>query len=180
MGRARYVEHPSKVGAFRGGQMVVYPDAVREDCTVWSSFEIGDEQGPGEELWEGLLARRLSPDRARICAVPVFVYDVNLGDEVAVAESEEGALLATGVVRDAGSITIRVMFQGATKSDPNAWRALMADLEVHDCWFDVWSERVVAVAIPSDHLDIVTAYLTGRWQAGELRWEHGRRALQPT
>jgi hypothetical protein len=81
-----YDEHPSKASASREGRFVVLADAELEDCTVWVAA--GANQSTSIK-WEGLLARRDA--RARVCAVPFWVYDLNLGDEVAVMDSAEGA-----------------------------------------------------------------------------------------
>jgi hypothetical protein len=85
---ASYSEHPSRVEAWREGRLVAHPDAAAEDCTVW--FPMGhDADGVGR--WEGLLAQRLASDRALVCAIPFFARGVNLGDEVSLIESGEGA-----------------------------------------------------------------------------------------
>jgi hypothetical protein len=65
-----YEEHSSKVSAWREGRFIVLPDAEREDCTVWVGAEADSSQSV---KWEGLLAVRLSCNRARICAVPFWV-----------------------------------------------------------------------------------------------------------
>src|SRR3712207_6503530 len=97
---ANYREHPSRATRGCGDRYVVHPDALAEDCTVWFPLEDEDE-------WEGLLAQRLSQDRARICAVPLFAYDVNLDDLVEVTPGPEPPV-AVRVVTDAGNCTFRV------------------------------------------------------------------------
>ncbi len=168
---AIYREHASKPARLRGGELVVYEDATHEDCTVWVFHERDSE---GEEHWEGLLARRLPEERARICAVPVFVYDLNLGDEVSVAASAEGAAVATGLISDAGNFTFRVFFEHGVANDDEGWRALMADLEPFNCWFDVYSPRLVALSATSSHAADVADYLAERVARGELHYETGR------
>jgi hypothetical protein len=167
-----YDEHPSKASAWREGRFVVLPDAEREDCTVWVGVEADSAQSV---KWEGLLARRLSGKRARICAVPFWVYDVNLGDEVALMDSAEGASVVTGVVVDGGNHTFRVRFEHAADDDVR-WRELMVELEPFDCWFDVRSPGFLAVSAPPAHAQPVADYLDERERRGELRFETGRSA----
>ena len=167
---AIYREHASKPARLRGGELLVYEDASHEDCTVWVFHERDPE---GEEHWEGLLGRRLTVHRARISAVPVFVYDLNLGDEVSVVDSAEGVPVATGLVRDAGNFTFRVFFEHSDPNDDEHWR-LMADLAPFDCWFDVYSPRLIALSAPSSHAADVADYLADRAARGELQYETGR------
>jgi hypothetical protein len=166
-----YDEHPSKASAWRNGEFVVHPEAQAEDCTVWFGRA---PDARGEIAWEGLLARRLSKDRARICAVPFWAFDVNLGDEVAIVESQEGAPVAEKVVVDAGNFTFRVVFEPPTSEDDARWQELMVDLEPYDCWFDIASQRLVALSSPPQHAHAVADYLWQRQERGELEYETGR------
>lgn len=164
-----YDEHPSKASALRDGRLVVLPDAEAEDCTVWFSAE---RASSGSVKWEGLLARRLGPDRARLCAIPFWLYDLNLGDEVEVLDSAEGAPVAARLMRDAGNFTFRVRREG---SDGDDWRrGLMVDLERFECWFDVRSSGFLALSAPSVHAEAVANYLHAREQQGDLQFETGR------
>jgi Domain of unknown function (DUF4265) len=165
----QYVEHPSRATTLRNGEFVVLPDALAEDCTVWFAVEPGDQDGGA---WEGLLARRLADDRVRICAVPHFAYDVNLGDEVSVIAS--GALVATRVVKDAGNYTFRVAFDRSDDPHDARWRGLMVDLEPYDCWFDPRHEWLVAISVGPEHAQAVADYLGDRERRGELNYETGR------
>ena len=156
-----YREHPAKPVRLQGDDMVVL-DAGDE--TVWFYL---DADG-----WEGLHARRLAPDLARIAAVPVFAYGVGLGDEVQVRESDEGAAVATAVVRSAGNVTFRVIFPaqaGAEAADH--WRSLLTGLAPYGCWLDVWSPQLVAVSAGADVAAEVAHYLTAREEGGELVFE---------
>jgi len=142
-----FEEHPSKAAAWRAGRFVVLPDAELEDCTVWVG---ADADSDGLVRWEGLLARRLSSTTARICAVPFWAYDLNLGDEVELIESAEGASVVTGVAVDAGNYTFRVLFADPPLGDER-WRELMIELEPFDCWCDVRGPGFVAVSAPGGH-----------------------------
>jgi hypothetical protein len=164
-----YDEHPSKASAWRDGRFVVLPDAESADCTVW----VGAEQhSEGAVKWEGLLARRLGPDRARICAVPFWVYDLNLGDEVALIDSAEAAPVVTAVVKDAGNCTFRVV--AGQPDDDEWWRQLMVELEEFDCWFDVRSAGFLALSAPAEHAEAAVNCLNDREKRRELRFDSGR------
>lgn len=165
-------EHPSKASAWRDVRFVVLPDAEVEDCTVWAGAEAHTS---GAVKWEGLLARRLSGGRARICAVPFWVHDLNLGDEVALMDSAEGTPVVTGAVVDGGNHTFRVRFEDAADDDAR-WRELMVELEPFDCWFDVRSPGFLALSAPPGHAEAVADYLDGREQRGDLLFEPGRSA----
>jgi hypothetical protein len=167
-----YEVHPSKASAWREGRFIVLPDAEREDCTVWVGVEADSSQSV---KWEGLLARRLGADRARICAVPFWVYDLNLGDEVTLMDSAEGAPVVTGVVLDGGNYTFRVRFEHAADDDVR-WRGLMVELEPFDCWFDVRSPGFLAVSAPPAHAQAVADHLDDRERRGDLLFETGRSA----
>lgn len=167
---SRYEEHPSKASSWREGQFVVLPDAEEADVTVWFG-ESADASGA--TLWEGLLAKREGRDRARVCAVPFWLYDVNLGDEVSVIESAESAPVANGIVNDAGAFAFRVIFDGAEAHDER-WRQLMVQLEPYECWFDVRSPAFVALSAPAEHARRVADILSAKQERGELRYETGR------
>lgn len=167
-----FEEHPSRAAAWRAGRFVVLPDAELEDCTVWVGADAGSE---GSVTWEGLLARRLSSTTARICAVPFWVYDLNLGDEVALMESADGAPVVTGVAADAGNYTFRVLFADPPDGDAR-WHELMIELEPFDCWFDVRSPGFIAVSAPPTRAQAVADYLSERERRGELQFETGRSA----
>lgn len=169
---ADYIEHPSKASRFQQGAYVVHPEAEVEDSTVW--LPLGME-ADGVQRWEGLLGIRLAPDTVRVCAVPVFAYDINLGDEVHVMASGEGALVATRKSRDAGNYTFRVYFENGREND-SLWRRLQCDLEPMDCWFDVYSQSLVAISTPPAHAQRVADYLQERQVRGDLHYETGRQS----
>jgi hypothetical protein len=166
----KFEEHPSRASSWRDGRLVVLPEAETADSTVW--FATQADAG-GEALWEGLLARRTGDDRARVCAVSFWLYDVNLGDEVSLVESAEGASVATGTLTDAGCFTFRFVFEDAGAGD-HRWHELMVELERYECWFDVRSPAFVALSAPCGHAQSVADILAAKERGGELRYETGR------
>jgi Domain of unknown function (DUF4265) len=168
---AYYDEHPSRVSAWRDGKFVVHPNAASEDCTVW--FPMGHD-GESDGRWEGLLAQRLAPDRARICAIPFWARGVSLGDEVSVIESGEGAPVAVTVVNPSGLETIWVGFRDANREADDRWQDLMRDLESFQCWFDVLSPMFLSVSVSPEFAAAVMDYLATRVSRGELDYETNR------
>ncbi|MBI3969410.1 MAG: DUF4265 domain-containing protein [Chloroflexi bacterium] len=67
--------------------------------------QLGDDLPRWEQLW----ARQVGPNRYEICCVPSFVYDLALGDEVAIVVDEELRLILHHVVRPSGHYTFRVL-----------------------------------------------------------------------
>lgn len=158
-----YREHPGTPLRRDGEDLVMLGEG---DETVWFFLDADDG-------WEGLLARRTGDGVARICAVPVFAYGVALGDEVAI-EERDGAAVAIGLVREAGNATFRVIFPAADAPGPDErWRTLLADLEPHGCWIDVFSPRLVALSAEPAAVEDVSGYLRGREERGELAFEAG-------
>ena len=148
-----YDEHPSRASGLRGDELDVHPDAAESDCTVWFGYE--------PEQWEGLLAVRVSAGCVRISGVPYWVYDLNLGDEVRVIESAEGAIVAAERVHESGNSTFRVRFENADAHD-SRWRRLMTDLASFECWFDVRTPGFLAISVPGENAQPVANYLAAR------------------
>jgi hypothetical protein len=165
-------EHPSKVTTWRDGDFVIHPDADREDETIWAFVH------DGPVTWEGLSARRIAEDRARLTAIPFWVYNLDLGDEVALGTAPNGALVIEDVVADGGNFTYRVRFEGA-HDDDTRWRELAQALSPLGCWFDVRSPGFLALSAPGDGADAVAAYLHAREARGELLYETGHTAPPP-
>ena len=164
-----YREHPSKAVRFEQGELVPYPPADAEDCTVWFPL---DEARSDE--WEGILGRRVANGRIELVGIPVFAYGVNLGDEVAVTRTSEGADIATAVVRDAGNYTFRVWFEQEPAHPGEHWRLLTHELAPSECWFDTWSEKLVAISASAASAQYVADYLAERERNECLHYETGR------
>ena len=160
---AEYREHPGRPVRLEDDTLVVLGEG---ELTLWFYLE--------DEGWEGLLARRLAPDRARVCAVPVFAYGVNLGDEVRLEERHD-AVVAVAPLRDAGNHTFRVMFPAHGVREPDErWRDLLSDLAPYGCWLDVYSPQLVAVSAAPSTAGDVSSYLRDREERGGLAFEASR------
>lgn len=171
---SNYFEHPSRAGRFVDGEYVVYPDAVREDTTVWFSIE------PEQERWEGVLAVREGANRARLVGVPLFAYKVNLDDVVEFIPSGEGAPVAVRVVDASSNTTFRVVFPDLEPDDDDdRWRQILMDMESWDCWFDVLSPGYLAISAPDTHAEAAERYLIDRANQGDFIYERGDAGPDP-
>jgi hypothetical protein len=169
-----YVEHPRKTSRWRAGAFEVLPEAETATETVWVALP---PDADGDAVWEGLPAVTPQPDLAVIAAVPVFAYDLNLGDEVEVVPSAEGPLVAVRPLHDAGRFTFRVLFPDAPDSDDRSSDALQRDLEPFRCWSDVYSPQLVAVSAEPEVAQAVADFLADEQRAGRWVYETGRSVL---
>ncbi|MEM9200079.1 MAG: DUF4265 domain-containing protein [Actinomycetota bacterium] len=161
---AAYLEHPARPTRPAGDEYLVFPDALNENATVWFAFE--------PDRWEGVLAVRITPDRARLVGVPLWTYGVNLGDVVEIVASAEGAPVAVRVVERSSNRTFRVVFQGTPPQEPDErWRDLVVDLEANGCWFDVLRPDYLAISASVDQADAVEEYLHSRSEEGDFIYE---------
>ncbi len=112
---------------------------------MWFGVDAADD---GAVTWEGLNAIGLSDGRATLVSIPAFAYGVSLRDEVKVVASAEGGLVATGRVGQARTRTYRVWLPEWAGDGPDGhWRDLQVELEPFDCWFDVFSPQLTAIAV---------------------------------
>lgn len=164
-------EHPSKPARYANGETVLYPRVELANATVWFAFDKSDQ---GDPLWEGLLAIRHGSDRAELVGVPLWTYNVNLGDVVELIESAEGAPVATRTLVPSTNVTFRVVYPDLKRGDQDdRWRQLMIDLERCDCWFDVLGPGYLAISAPADTAADVEAQLAGRALGDDFLYERG-------
>ena len=167
-----FLEHPGTVARLRGRTVEEHPDAAAATETVWVAvYPAGDK----EAAWEGLRARPSGEGRAVLAAVPVFAYDLNLGDEVEVVATAEGPLVAVRRLHDAGAATFRVWFPDWPDLERDDRVAeLQRELARFGCWFDVWSPSLVAVSAEPDVAPDVADHLAEQERAGRFIFEPGR------
>ena len=167
-----FLEHPGTVGRLRGRTSEQHPDVAAATQTVWVAvYPAGD----GEAAWEGLRALPSGEGRAVLAAVPVFAYDLGLGDEVEVVATAEGPLVVVGRVRDAGRATFRVWFPDWPDLErDDRVTELQRELARYGCWFDVWSPSLVAVAAEPDVAQAVADHLAEQERSGRFIFEPGR------
>jgi hypothetical protein len=124
-----------------------------------------------------MLAVPTTADRRVIAAVPVFAYDLNLGDEVEVVVSAEGRLVMVRPIWDAGRFTFRVLFPDADDPGDRQWLALQQELEPYGCWCDAYSRQLVAVSAEPEVAQEVADFLAAGQHEGRWQYETGRLAL---
>jgi hypothetical protein len=170
----RMLEHPEKVARWRNGDVEVHPDAAAASETVWVAVDPAES---GEVVWEGLAARPSGEGRAVVAAVPVFAYDLNLGDEIEVVVSAEGPWVAVRPLQDAGRHTFRVWFADwPDLGQDQRWKDLQVELERFGCWFDVYSPRLVAVSADPEVAGAVADALAAGETSGRFIYEAGRQS----
>jgi hypothetical protein len=165
--RMVYREHPSKTVRLVAGELILHPRAAEADCTLW----VGLKDGPDE--WEGILGAWVSERDAEVVGIPVFAYDLNLGDVVRVIRSAEGAPVISELITRSSNSTFRALFDRELHVGEH-WKRLMEDLEPFGCWFDTWSETLVAISVAATNARSVADCLKIKESAAELKYETGR------
>ena len=88
------------------------------------------------------------------------------------ASAEESPVVSE-IVSNSGNYTFRALFE--PESSPGEhWKGLMHDLEPLGCWFDTWSETLIAISVATTNAPAVADYLAARESEAELKYETGR------
>ncbi|BBH17725.1 hypothetical protein Back2_20120 [Nocardioides baekrokdamisoli] len=165
----QFREHPSKTSRLVNGTLIPLTSALEANETVWFVLPTADGD---EQVWEGLLAYRPSDiDRAEVRAIPLFAYDLNYGDEVAVISSDEGALVATDVVTDNGRYTFRVWLEDG---DASVMRELVREFGEMGCSIEPYSDRLLGLGCERSAAQAVADALSAGEKAGRFVYETGR------
>lgn len=164
----QYREHPSRTGRLVDGNLIPLREAVSADTVVWFALPAEED---ADQVWEGLAAERTSQDSARLRAVPLFAYNLNYGDEVAVVPSAEGPLVATVKVEDSGNHTFRIWLgtaSGATLPE------VISEFGSLGCLIEGYSERLLGLSCSAVHAGIVEETLRRAEREGRFVFERGR------
>jgi len=169
----QYKQHPSPTGHLIDGQLVPVSESVAATETVWFALPSEAEE---VQVWEGLAAETTEvKDRVKLRAVPLFAYDVNYGDEIAVVASAEGPLVATGITRDAGNYTFRAWMR--EDAGDAALRDVVTVVGALGCLIEGYSARLIGLSCSPENAQRVADTLAVAEQEGRLTYETGR---QPT
>lgn len=161
-----YREHPTPTGHWVDGSLCPYPPALEADTTVWL-YMLEDD---GMQLWEGLRATSLFDDRVCLAAVPLFAYNLHLGDHVAVVASAEGPLVATGIVSRGNFRTFRAsLSEEASANLPDLIRRF-GEL---GCLIEGYSDTLIGFGCTVDQAPAVLEALATAASRDELIWESG-------
>ncbi|MFI5693506.1 DUF4265 domain-containing protein [Kribbella sp. NPDC051586] len=165
----QYKEHPTVTCSLVVGQLVPVPDSLEADVTVWLGLP---EHGESGQIWEGLVAKRLAgQDRVEIRAIPMFAYDLNYGDEVAVVASAEGSLVATGISKDSRNYTFRIWLE---HGDSDQIRQILTEFGGMGCLVEAYSAKLMALSCPPDAAQAVADALQSGELEGRFVYESGR------
>lgn len=170
-----YREHPSIVSHWSDNQLKPLNEARCADTTVW--FPLPKEEN-GDQIWEGIIGRTEPGGEVTILGVPAYVYDLNFGDTVNVVRSQEGPLVATGILCDGGNFTFRVLLTDSPDPD-NRRRNIAEDFAIMGCLVDAISERFMALSCDPGLAQRVADRLQDIKAGGALEYETGRTALPP-
>jgi hypothetical protein len=164
-----YCRHPSPTGHLVGDDLVPLPEAVSADYVVW--FVLSADEG-ADHVWEGIAAEGTSQGTMRLCAVPLFAYDLHYGDEVTVVQSAEGPMVATSKVKDSGNHTFRVWLPevgGPTLTE------VITEFGRLGCLIEGYSERLLGLSCGPGHVEVVEQSLRQAETEGRFLYERGRR-----
>jgi hypothetical protein len=107
-----------------------------------------------------------------ICCIPFFIYDLALGDMVAVRVAQNGSYVFERVIARSGHLTFRIYF-GRAESRFQA--DVMMDLVKAPIRIERFSENVVALDIEEkDSPQRLADYLAQAQVGGKLVYETGR------
>jgi hypothetical protein len=155
--------------------MTAFPLAQQAFDVVWFSLP---PDGSEEADWEGLGAVVSAEGSAVVCNVPAFVSGVGLGDTVSWIKSAEGAHVATGILRDAGTWTFRVWLDDTVPSTASVWDVHRAASDL-GCWVDIVSARLIAISATVDTAQEVANWLASAEASGLLQYETARANDKP-
>jgi len=163
------MEHPTVTCHLVDEQMVPVPETSKANTTIW--FGLPREPGR-DQVWEGILAEhREGDDHALVLAVPLFAYDVNFGDGVAVMPSGEGALVAAQILSDAGNQTFRIWLEDA---DEATIRQLAMEFGEMGCYVEGYSHRLLGLSCPGVLAPTVADALSAGEEQRRFAYETGR------
>jgi len=121
----------------------------------------------GTEYYEQLWARHVAADVFEVCCIPVFAYNLSLGDYV-----ESSEYVVRQVVRRSGRYTFRVRFD--LDNHAYAREEVMAEVQRRAHLFEWHSPALVALDADSpESAQALADLLAEREQRGELAYESG-------
>ncbi|QYJ02871.1 DUF4265 domain-containing protein [Nocardioides panacisoli] len=141
-------------------------EADAADTTVWCALP---PEG-GRQVWEGLRAATQPDGSFLLCAVPLFAYDLNFGDQVAAIASAEGPLVATDVLADGGQSTFRVALHEGGTTLPEVVETFGA----MGCLIEGWSDALLGLGCDTTRAREIANRLALEERAEHLAYETGR------
>lgn len=143
----------------------------RANFIIDANIESGDLPRRYEQLW----ARKLNENRFEICCIPVFAYDLALGDEVVTRSEAERLHVVDKVVKPSGRFAFRVWF--GDSSNPAVRNEVIERLGKLGALFEWYSQNLLAVdAENQEFAQAVADFLKGQEDLQQLNYETGRTA----
>ncbi len=117
-----------------------------------------------EQLW----ARQISAHKFEICCIPLFVYDLSLGDEV---ETDKNFVIQK-IIKESGQHTFRVW----AKDTPNEVRLTITNhLSENNYLYEWYSENLFSIsAMDKSSAQSLSNYLAELERNGYLVYEIGK------
>jgi len=141
----------------------------RANFIIDANIESGGSPRRYEQLW----AWKLSENRFEICCIPVFAYDLALGDEVSTRTEGERLYVVDKVVKPSGRFTFRVWF--GDSSTPAVRDEVIERLSALGVLFEWYSQSLLAVDGENQELaQAVADFLKGKEDLQQLNYETGR------
>jgi hypothetical protein len=134
---------------------------IRAECyDAWHR-----EEPAVEQLW----AHKISEGIYELCCIPLFLYNISLGDQV----KTDSDYWITEVVKPSGHYTFRVWF-GDSKS-PGIQEAVKLTVEKFGGLYEWYTDKLLAIDVPSHaEADGLAAYLQEMEDSEELTYETGK------
>ena len=141
----------------------------RADFMLQLRIETGNPQVDAEPRYEELPVQNLGDGFCRICCIPIFLYDLALGD---VLKINNGQL--EGVAQESGHHTFRAYFGRAFM--PAARSVLIDELAIMPGVFTEWySNDLLGLSAENDAVANERArWLETAMSRGQLQYETGR------
>lgn len=124
-----------------------------------------------EKRWEQLWARQIGENRFEICCIPVFAYDLALGDEVETEPHDAKCFVVARVVKPSGRYVFRLWFGDA--KHPATREEILQELQQMGALVEVYSHNLVGVDATAKIAQKVADALHQREQLEHLIYETG-------
>lgn len=122
--------------------------------------------------WEQLWGRQITDDRFEICCIPLYAYDLALGDEVETGTVMGQPYMVQRVVKRSGHWTLRAWFQDSVY--PDARIEIPEVLTRLGCLLEWGSDDLLAIdASSDDQARAVVELLSEVEEKGYLEFETG-------
>ena len=136
-----------KTTSYYGFSRKNHPNPIRgkeANAIVYGKIEVDNDQDVREALW----AKYLDKNRYEVYCIPLFVYDLNLGDIIETLIDEWGCLTLDKVVQYSGNRTYWIWFnQPCSESIRSSVTNKLINCE---CLVEAYNRSLIAISIDFD------------------------------